>query len=82
MLKARARRPRGETSVFVVDSDTSEVLHYEAVAAVPATTRVDIPREKLNGRRNVDVRNDLIDCGIDVCALEVRIGLPSTRHLI
>ncbi|KZV79640.1 nucleotide-diphospho-sugar transferase [Exidia glandulosa HHB12029] len=64
-------RPRGETSVFVLDSDTAEVLHYEGVAAVPETTRVSIPREKLKGHRNVDIRNDLIDCGIDVCAAEV-----------
>ncbi|EJD53073.1 nucleotide-diphospho-sugar transferase [Auricularia subglabra TFB-10046 SS5] len=64
-------RPRGETSVFVVNRDTSELLHYEAMPAVRETTRVSIPREKLKGHRNVEIRNDLIDCGIDVCAFEV-----------
>ncbi|KAH7107522.1 nucleotide-diphospho-sugar transferase [Auriculariales sp. MPI-PUGE-AT-0066] len=64
-------RPRGETSVFVLDSASQEVLHYAPVPAVPAVPRLSIPREKLQGHSSVEIRNDLIDCGIDVCAFEV-----------
>lgn len=57
--------------MFVLDSPTQEVLHYAPVPAIPNIRRVNIPREKLEGRTNVEIRNDLIDCGIDVCAFEV-----------
>lgn len=58
--------------MFVLDADTAECLHYEAVAGVPAKKSVRIPREALAAHRSVDVRNDLIDCGIDICSVEVR----------
>jgi translation initiation factor eIF-2B subunit epsilon len=64
-------RPLGDTGVFVLDADTSECLHYEAVAGVPLKKSVRIPREALAKHRNVDVRNDLIDCGIDICSVDV-----------
>lgn len=68
----RGVRPLGDTGVFVLDADTEECLHYEAVAGVPLKKNVRIPREVLSKHANVDVRNDLIDCGIDICSVEVR----------
>ncbi|EJD05818.1 nucleotide-diphospho-sugar transferase [Fomitiporia mediterranea MF3/22] len=64
-------RPRGETSVFVLDSKTQECLHYEAVKGYPPQTHARIPREILKDHPELEIRNDLIDCGIDVCSLEV-----------
>ena len=56
----------------MLDADTEECLHYEAVAGIPLKKNVRIPREVLSKHANVDVRNDLIDCGIDICSVEVR----------
>jgi len=58
--------------VFVLDVDTAECLHYEAVAGVPPKKSLRIPREAFAKHRDVDVRNDLIDCGIDICSVEVQ----------
>jgi len=59
--------------VFVLDSKTSECLHYEHIQGFPRTTTIAIPREILTAHPEVDIRNDLIDCYIDVCSVEVII---------
>ena len=74
---------RGDSAVFVLDPDTSECLHYEAVTGYPPKKYARIPREILNEHPEVDIRNDLIDCSIDVCSVEVRLAtfLPRS-HVI
>jgi translation initiation factor eIF-2B subunit epsilon len=57
--------------VFVLDAETSECVHYEPVMGYPPTTVTQIPREILVEHPEVEIRNDLIDCSIDVCAVEV-----------
>ncbi|KAJ7172576.1 nucleotide-diphospho-sugar transferase [Mycena filopes] len=64
-------RPQGDSAVFVLDSETSECLHYEPVTAYPPTTMTRIPREVLESHPEIEIRNDLIDCSIDVCSVEV-----------
>ncbi|KAJ7710005.1 nucleotide-diphospho-sugar transferase [Mycena rosella] len=64
-------RAQGDSSVFVLDAETSECLHYEPVSAYPPTTMTRIPREVLEAHPEIDIRNDLIDCSIDVCSVEV-----------
>ncbi|KAF8522178.1 nucleotide-diphospho-sugar transferase [Hysterangium stoloniferum] len=64
-------RPLGDTGVFVLDAETDECLHYEVVAGMPLKKNVKIPREVFAKGRQVDVRNDLIDCGIDICSVDV-----------
>ncbi|KAJ7046683.1 nucleotide-diphospho-sugar transferase [Mycena alexandri] len=64
-------RPQGDSAVFVLDSETSECLHYEPVSAYPPTTMTRIPRELLEAHPEIEIRNDLIDCSIDVCSVEV-----------
>ncbi|KAJ6455673.1 nucleotide-diphospho-sugar transferase, partial [Mycena sanguinolenta] len=68
---AHRTRPHGDSSVFVLDAETSECLHYEPVSAYPRTTMTSIPREVLEGHPEIEIRNDLIDCSIDVCSVEV-----------
>ena len=68
-------RSRGESSVFVLDSKTSECLHYEHIQGFPRTSTITIPREILTAHPEIDIRNDLIDCCIDVCSVEVIIDL-------
>ncbi|KIM49219.1 hypothetical protein M413DRAFT_438384 [Hebeloma cylindrosporum] len=64
-------RPRGESSVFVLDPETSECLHYEHIQGYPRPKGINIPREILSGHPDLEIRNDLLDCSIDVCSVEV-----------
>ncbi|KAJ3516892.1 hypothetical protein NLJ89_g845 [Agrocybe chaxingu] len=64
-------RARGESSIFVLDPETSECLHYEQEMGYPRKKLINIPREVLAGHPEVEIRNDLIDCSIDVCSVEV-----------
>ena len=65
--------------MFVLDPETSECLHYEPVIGYPPKTHAGIPREILAEHPEVDIRNDLIDCCIDVCSVEV---LPFTMLVL
>jgi translation initiation factor eIF-2B subunit epsilon len=65
--------------VFVLDALTSECLHHEPVIGYPPTRSVHILREILAEHPELEIRNDLIDCGIDVCSVEVRVPTPSCR---
>ncbi|KAI0306525.1 nucleotide-diphospho-sugar transferase [Multifurca ochricompacta] len=64
-------RPKGDSAVFVLDRDTSECLHYEPASGYPPKTLAKIPRDIFDGHPNIEIRNDLLDCSIDICALEV-----------
>ncbi|KZT26304.1 nucleotide-diphospho-sugar transferase [Neolentinus lepideus HHB14362 ss-1] len=64
-------RSRGDSAVFVLDAESSECLHYEPVTGYPPKTQVGIPREILAEHPEVEIRNDLMDCSIDVCSVEV-----------
>ncbi|KAI0082729.1 hypothetical protein K474DRAFT_1654876 [Panus rudis PR-1116 ss-1] len=64
-------RSKGESGIFVLDPETSECLHYEHVTGYPPKKFANIPREILAEHPEVEIRNDLIDCGIDVCSVEV-----------
>lgn len=56
--------------MFVLDQDTSECLHYEPVTGYPPKNIARIPRDILESHPNIEIRNDLLDCSIDICALE------------
>lgn len=64
-------RSQGESAVYVVDPETSECLYYESILGHPRKKKVNIPREVLASRKEVEIRYDLIDCSIDVCSAEV-----------
>jgi len=70
-LDESASRSKGDSAVFVLDQDTSECLHYESITGYPPKSVAKIPRGILEDHANIELRNDLIDCSIDVCALEV-----------
>lgn len=69
-------RSKGESAVFVLDAETSECLHYEHVTGYPPKKTARIPREIFAEHPEVEIRNDLMDCGIDVCSVEVCSPLP------
>ncbi|KAI0720955.1 nucleotide-diphospho-sugar transferase [Cerioporus squamosus] len=64
-------RSRGVSGVFVLEPNTSECLHYEPVLGYPPASHVTVPREILAEHPEVEIRNDFIDCSIDVCSVEV-----------
>ena len=57
--------------MFVLDSETSECLHYEPAFAYPKKRLAKIPREVLASHKEVEIRYDLLDCSIDICSVEV-----------
>lgn len=60
--------------MFVLDSQTSECLHYVHLHGHSRPKAVHIPREVLKGHSAIEIRNDLIDCSVDVCSVEVRLS--------
>jgi translation initiation factor eIF-2B subunit epsilon len=61
--------------VFVLDSETSECLHYEPAFAYPKKRLAKIPREVLASHKEVEIRYDLLDCSIDICSVEVSLSV-------
>lgn len=56
--------------VFVVDPLLNRCVHYEQVRP-GASPSLDIPSEVLRDHVELEIREDLIDCGIDICTPEV-----------
>ena len=68
--QSRARRP-GDLSVFTIVPTTSQLVHYMSVPAIPRVPLLKLPFEVFEDTRHLDVRNDLVDCGVDVCSIDV-----------
>ncbi|KAG5437118.1 hypothetical protein PCANB_001239 [Pneumocystis canis] len=64
-------RIRSETSIFVIDSDTSQCIHYEPIQIEPKTKFISMDTRIFNDHTKIEIRNDLIDCQIDICSPEV-----------
>ncbi|KAF7197379.1 putative translation initiation factor eIF-2B subunit epsilon [Pseudocercospora fuligena] len=56
--------------VFVLDSETHRCVHYEQLRP-GESAMLDIPGEVLKDHVELEVREDLVDCGIDICTPEV-----------
>lgn len=70
--KSRGRRP-----VFVIDPAKERCLHYEEMSRRQDGGRyVNIDPELLSAHEEIEIREDLIDCYIDICTPDV-LGLWS-----
>ena len=70
--KSRGRRP-----VFVIDPARERCLHYEEMSRRQDGRRyVNIDPELLSAHEEIEIREDLIDCYIDICTPDV-LGLWS-----
>ena len=70
--KSRGRRP-----VFIIDPKKERCLHYEEMTRRPVEGRyVNIDPELLSTHGEIEVREDLIDCYVDICTPDV-LGLWS-----
>jgi translation initiation factor eIF-2B subunit epsilon len=62
----------GYSPVFVLDPSKNRCIHYEQIRPhEEEERRVNIDPELLSGHQEIDVRTDLIDCGIDICTPDV-----------
>lgn len=71
-LKSRGRQP-----TFVIDPDTDRCLQYEELGTGSADRHhINIDSEILTSHDTVEIRADLVDCNIDICAPDI-LGLWS-----
>lgn len=65
--KSNASRP-----VFVIDPGAERCLYYEEMGSRRGRNRhITLDPELLTSNTEIDVREDLIDCHIDICTLDV-----------
>lgn len=70
-INTLSRRSSSESAIFALDSETSECLHYQPVMGYPPADVASVPRQVLVDHPDVEIRNDFIDCSIDICSVEV-----------
>ncbi|KAF2436009.1 heat shock transcription factor 2 [Tothia fuscella] len=62
----------GYSPVFVIDPSKDRCIHYEQIRPhEEEERRVNIDPELLTSHQEIEVRTDLIDCGIDICTPDV-----------
>ena len=65
-------KSKGSRPVFVIDPVAERCLHYEEMGRRRGGSRyVSLDPELLTSHGEIEVRDDLIDCRIDICALDV-----------
>ena len=64
-------RSKAEESVFLLDSLTNECLKYEYFPRFPSNKSVIFNPSFLKAHPEISIHNDLIDCYIDICSVEV-----------
>ena len=68
-----------DAALYAIDSTTTECLHYTPIQPSNSKRRIKLPLEKFQDsqgkerwmRKDVQFRNDLIDCQIDICSFDV-----------
>ena len=64
-------KARGTSPVFVIDPEKDRCLHFEQMPNRDQSHFVSIDPELLSGHQEIEIRQDLIDCGIDICTPDV-----------
>jgi translation initiation factor eIF-2B subunit epsilon len=57
--------------VFVIDPEKDRCLHFEQMPNRDQTHFLSIDPDLLSGHQELEIRQDLIDCGIDICTPDV-----------
>lgn len=70
-LEEHRAKSHGITPVFVVDPTKNRCLHYEEMHPLQANKYVNIDPDLLSAHSEMEIRTDLIDCGIDICTPDV-----------
>ena len=64
-------KSHGVTPVFVVDPSKNRCLHYEEINPLQANKYINLDPDLLKEHDEMEVRADLIDCGVDICTPDV-----------
>jgi NDP-sugar pyrophosphorylase family protein len=64
-------KAQGTSPVFVIDPTKERCLHFEQMPNKERSHFLSIDPELLSENQELDVRQDLIDCGIDICTPDV-----------
>ena len=64
-------KAHGIIPVFVLDSRKNRCLHYEEMHLLQSHKYINIDPELINDHSEMEIRTDLIDCGIDICTPDV-----------
>lgn len=64
-------KAQGTSPVFVLDPTKDRCLHFEQMPNRDQSHFLSIDPELLSDHQELDVRQDLIDCGIDICTPDV-----------
>ncbi|KAL8732917.1 MAG: hypothetical protein Q9181_003784 [Wetmoreana brouardii] len=65
-------KPRGHKPIFVIDPTVDRCLHYEEAHALSNSGRhIGLDPDLLSSHAEIEVREDLIDCYIDICTPDV-----------
>ena len=65
-------KSKGSKPVFVIDPGAERCLYYEEMGSRKGRNRhIALDPELLASNAEIDVRDDLIDCHIDICTLDV-----------
>jgi translation initiation factor eIF-2B subunit epsilon len=64
-------KSQGITPVFVIDPSKNRCLHYEEMDPLQKQKYVNLDPDLLSEHTEIEIRTDLIDCGIDICTPDV-----------
>jgi len=64
-------KAQGTSPIFVIDPTKERCLHFEQMPNKEQSHFLSIDPELLSDNQELDVRQDLIDCGIDICTPDV-----------
>jgi translation initiation factor eIF-2B subunit epsilon len=70
-LGSHRTKSKGITPVFVVNPTKNRCLHYEEMSPLQSNKYVNIDPDLLKDHNEIEIRTDLIDCGIDICTPDV-----------
>lgn len=70
-LGTHRTKSKGIEPVFVIDPTKNRCLHYEEMHPLQANKYVNLDPELLTMHTEMEIRSDLIDCGIDICTPDV-----------
>jgi translation initiation factor eIF-2B subunit epsilon len=64
-------KARGTSPIFMIDPTKDRCLHFEQVPNRDQKNFLSIDPELLSTHQELEIRQDLIDCGIDICTPDV-----------
>lgn len=70
-LESHRTKAQIVTPVFVTDPTKARCLHYEEMHPLQANKYVNVDPTLLEEHSDIEIRTDLIDCGIDICTPDV-----------